>query len=427
MSMETRKRSQEASASKKDGGGNTRTRLPIAALLSLVAGVAAWFFAPWLPELSSTGGRLAVAALAVCAALLGAGAQRGGSRLRDSCREPVREALPESPSSGEDRLDQMIGEIASLPKFTAIVKEHLNSANEGTETGAVAILEALSAVRGQSGDLLDTMFAQEERARGIAMEQARCFERNAEALADLNAYQVDRSRQIREDGERIAEILDRVKGLSDLTRIISGIAKQTNLLALNAAIEAARAGDTGRGFAVVAGEVRRLSQQTEAATGSIDREIADVGRMVTENLSFIIDATRTDEETGQVRRIAEEAKSMNGTFKEITEYLSENTGNTRSAMQRIYDDVVVVLGQIQFQDISRQQIEHVAHALDTLETYFADVASALRTHAEHDLPSLTEKIDGLRTHHVMRSQRVAHDKVAGTLREADSRPAIELF
>lgn len=47
---------------------------------------------------------------------------------------------------------------------------------------------------------------------------------------------------------------------------INTIAKQTSLLALNATIEAARAGDAGRGFAVVAGEVKKLSEDTRAAT-----------------------------------------------------------------------------------------------------------------------------------------------------------------
>ncbi len=421
MKMDTQKKSREE---------NSRMRLVLALLLPVAVGCSVWLFAPWLPGSSSTGSRLAVSVLSACAALLGVVVQRCADRSASqtvSRQGPVREALQETASPEDTRLDHMIGELAALPKFTAIVKEHLSSANNSTETGAVAILEALSHVRGQSGELLESMHVQEKKAREIAMEQARCFERNAEALSGLNDYQTHRSRQIREDGERIAEILQRVRGLSELTRIISDIAKQTNLLALNAAIEAARAGEMGRGFAVVAGEVRRLSQQTETATGSIDREIADVGKMVTENLSFIIDTTRNDEETAQVQRIAEETKSMNNTFKEISEYLSENTENTRSAMQRIYDDIVVALGHIQFQDISRQQIEHVAHALDTLEGYFAGVESALRASAEHLPPSLAEEIDGLRKHHVMQSQRAAHDKITGKRQEADSRPAIELF
>ena len=54
--------------------------------------------------------------------------------------------------------------------------------------------------------------------------------------------------------------------LSGVVSSISSIAGQTNLLALNATIEAARAGDAGRGFAVVAAEVKKLSDDTRAAT-----------------------------------------------------------------------------------------------------------------------------------------------------------------
>ena len=64
--------------------------------------------------------------------------------------------------------------------------------------------------------------------------------------------------------------------IGEVVELIQAIATQTNLLALNATIEAARAGDAGKGFAVVAGEVKRLAQQTAAATTTITRRTESI-------------------------------------------------------------------------------------------------------------------------------------------------------
>lgn len=79
-----------------------------------------------------------------------------------------------------------------------------------------------------------------------------------------------------------------VKGSDDIQQIVTtirSIAGQTNLLALNAAIEAARAGEAGRGFAVVAEEVRKLAEQSAAATNHIEEII---GKMTTD-IQFSVD------------------------------------------------------------------------------------------------------------------------------------------
>ncbi len=64
--------------------------------------------------------------------------------------------------------------------------------------------------------------------------------------------------------------------ITNITRVIAGIADETNLLSLNASIEAARAGDAGKGFAVVALEIGKLAQTSVDSVQHIDRLVLEI-------------------------------------------------------------------------------------------------------------------------------------------------------
>jgi methyl-accepting chemotaxis protein len=78
--------------------------------------------------------------------------------------------------------------------------------------------------------------------------------------------------------EQIGALEQRSEQISEIVGAVEDLADQSGLLALNASIEAARAGEAGSGFAVVAQEVRRLAEQSRAATDHIRDVLTEIQR-----------------------------------------------------------------------------------------------------------------------------------------------------
>lgn len=96
-----------------------------------------------------------------------------------------------------------------------------------------------------------------------------------ERLAREATFRLEESQRYRAEAERgQADRGALIERLGEVVDSIAAIAAQTNLLALNASIEAARAGPAGKGFAVVANEVKKLAEDTRAATANARRMIA---------------------------------------------------------------------------------------------------------------------------------------------------------
>jgi methyl-accepting chemotaxis protein len=192
---------------------------------------------------------------------------------------------------------------------------------------------------------------------------------------------------------------------------IEFIAGQTNLLALNAAIEAARAGEHGRGFAIVADEVRKLSDRSNTAAEEIRKLITKIEadtkkiyKISEENISRSFTLS-----TDSASVVDEAMLTIDKTIEAVKTQLDHLTKET----DLLTSDISSIVISMQFQDITRQRIEHVIEPLSSFKNELEALLQSANTMNSkiHNLNTTSDGTQWLEKLYTMESERQVLRKV----------------
>lgn len=340
----------------------------------------------------------------LAAGAAGAGLHRVGQDLARRLR-PQRE-FP---------TDLVSQDISTLQQAFGVLTQQVNATIQTSETAVLAMADRLSRVHLATARMHEQMHEAVSHSEKLSAESAARVDQQASTLAELAEHEQRFERERQTLITRVRASAEEVRKLMPLTTLIGEIARQTNMLAINAAIEAARAGAEGAGFKVVAGEVRRLSAETARAAREVSEGITAAVRAISDEAG-LLEARMGEGASAQLSEVAGHVQGLVGTLSEVLPYMDQLTHTLDRDVEQVTADILDTLGDMQFQDINRQLLEQINHALGELSTHFAQVYQLIDGQAPPPPVQLEQLLQTWTQNYVMHAQRVAHAVAAGARR-----------
>lgn len=321
-------------------------------------------------------------------------------------------------------------ELQSVRQYNEVLRQQLAHISQETEQAAFDITERLQAIDVVVTRLDSFVTDTAGRSSQIVNLSEHNISENAQLISRMEIYIRERMDEVSQDRQRIEAIAKEAEELGQLVTLIKQISGQTDLLALNAAIEAAHAGEAGRGFAVVADEVRKLSTATDAAVGKINDGIHAISSSIRQQFQEKISHSKIDEERLALGQFSTQLSSLGAGYQSLLEQDMHVLETVRGASSELAGMFMEALASVQFQDITRQQIEQVQQALIRLDEHCEHLSARILAARDQDFhyTPLDERLEALYASYVMASQRTTHRETLqdGGPRETDS-AKIELF
>ena len=329
--------------------------------------------------------------------------------------------LIQQPKVGRNRRasEVVAQDINTLRQAFEVLSHQVQTTIDTSEGAVMAMMDRMNRVHRNAVQLRERIMVAVERSQQLSSDSLSNADAHSSTISQLAAHQESFEQAQSANQARIRAVAEQVRQLTPLAALISEISRQTNLLAINASIEAARAGREGAGFKVVATEVRRLSTQTAEAARQITEGIQAAAATIDDEMANS-DAMHGSSAATQLEEVAHHVQLMGQTLAEVVPYLGELSSSMDTGMAEVNSDIIETLGDMQFQDINRQLLEHIKDAMASLSEHFSQIYELIDGEAPPPPVLLEELLATWTSNYVMHSQRVAHAKAMG-----DALPAEE--
>lgn len=259
-----------------------------------------------------------------------------------------------------------------------LTSAHVDDIVAETDIAAFQIIEQAQGIDQSMDNLINNKLKNlHNYSDEVAVETKTTMADNERSVSDLRFYIDKRLDDIKQEQQDAEALTEKISFMAAFIQIIKDIADQTNLLALNAKIEAARAGEHGRGFAVVAGAVRDLSDQSEKAVSQIEETIVTVTETIQIQIDKKMNKAALKTETDMLTRLELQLNALSDSYRLIDHLNNQILESVGFSANEVSEKILQLLASIQFQDITRQQMEQVQKTQGQIDNYINNVLECI--------------------------------------------------
>ncbi len=317
--------------------------------------------------------------------------------------------------------DDIVNFLYELSKINSLLYISHEEIVELTDRAARDIIENINTVDTAVQDILrvaqEGIEKLEEMFKGVSQDMADW----SSVIEELDVQIQSQKEEINITVKNAKMVLEKARTLDELVEEVEDISEKTKLLALNAAIEAARAGVAGKGFAVVANEVHKLSSSAQTTVNKMRNMISSLLTEVEqgfENLLHTSSSTRREE---NMERIKEKIKDLFLLNEKATQIRGEILASMQKQTQKAAEFVMNALGEIQFQDITRQLLQKDNEMLNKINLVLDSSKKEIEDRKKIFLPLLEDIVEQYEDLTALKGRQEK------ALEAHDSSPDIELF